>query len=168
MESLVSKCLVALVAARPIFYGPAAADDCHPLLDPAKPQYTVCYGSLAESSSKHATQPNAGINLPVLLSGFQRSWNTKGTYPTTYLGVERSGSATMVAALYRDFADDDGNLAFDARNIDYCRDAVDPARLIFSRPSLDRFLYSLIFLTGKQDTTVSTMVSFRHDQNCAG
>ena len=125
---------MALVVAGPVSYGPAAADDCHPLLDPAKPQYTVGYGSLMESSSKHATQPNAGINLPVLLSGFQRSWNTKGTYPTTYLGVERSGSATMVAALYRDFLDDDGKLASDAREIDYCRDAVDPARLLFSRP----------------------------------
>lgn len=110
-------------------YGPAAADDRHPLLDPAKPQYTVGYGSLMESSSKHATQPNAGINLPVLLSGFQRSWNTKGAYPTTFLGVERSGSATMVAALYRDFLDDDGKLASDAREIDYCRDAVDPATM---------------------------------------
>jgi hypothetical protein len=116
-----------------MFYGPAAADDCHPQLDPAKPQYTVGYGSLMESSSKLATEPNAGINLPVLLSGFQRSWNTKGVYPTTYLGVERSGSATMVAALYRDFLNDDGKLASDSRNIDSCRAAVDPARLIFGR-----------------------------------
>lgn len=44
------------------------------------------------------------------------------------------GVGSMATALYRDFPDDDGKLASDARNIDYCRAAVDPARLIFSRP----------------------------------
>jgi hypothetical protein len=110
-------------------YGFAAANDCHPPLDPAKSQYIIGYGSLMESSSKHATEPNAGINLPVLLSGFQRSWNTHGVYPTTYLGVERSGSATMVAAHYRDFLNDEGKLASDAREINYCRTEVDPATI---------------------------------------
>jgi len=43
------------------------------------------------------------------------------------------GVGSKATASYRDFANDDGKLACDARNIDYCRSAVDPARLIFSR-----------------------------------
>jgi hypothetical protein len=109
--------------------GLADENACHPQVDPTTSQYTIGYGSLMESTSKHATEPNAGINLPVLLTGFQRSWNTKGAYPTTFLGVERSRSATMVAALYRDFLNDEGKLASDAREIDYCRAAVDPANI---------------------------------------
>jgi hypothetical protein len=60
-----------------------------------------------EASCKPATEPNAGINLPVILTGFKRSWNTLGVYPTTDLGVESPRSATMVAALYGDFPDDE-------------------------------------------------------------
>ena len=83
--------------------GPAGADDCRPELDPSKPQYIVGYGSLMQSSSKRMTEPGAGINLPVLVTGFQRAWNHRGTYPTTYLGVEPAKSARMAAALYRSF-----------------------------------------------------------------
>ncbi len=101
----------------------ARADDCHPALDPAVPQYIVGYGSLMQTASKLSTQPNAGINLPVLVTGFQRAWNTHGVYPTTYLGVQPAKSARMAAAIYRDFLKD-GKLSSDAREIDYCRAAV--------------------------------------------
>ena len=37
----------------------AAENDYHPLIDPEKPQYMIGYGSLMESASKHATEPNA-------------------------------------------------------------------------------------------------------------
>jgi hypothetical protein len=107
----------------------AHADDCHPELDTAKSQYIVGYGSLMKSASKRATEPDAGISLPVLVTGFHRSWNTHGVYPTTFLGAQPSESATMVAALYRDFLDEDGDLASDAREIDYCRAAVDSAAI---------------------------------------
>ncbi len=100
-----------------------------PPVDPSKAQYIVGYGSLMETSSKRSTQPNAGINLPALVTGFERSWNTHGVYPTTYLGVTRSNSASIVAAVYRDFLDEDGELASDAREIDYCRAAVDPSSI---------------------------------------
>ena len=89
------------------------AQDCHPALDPSKPQYIVGYGSLMQSNSKRMTEPDAGINLPVLVTGFQRAWNTHGIYPTTYLGVQPSKSARMAAALYRDFLKD-GKLGADA------------------------------------------------------
>ena len=106
----------------------ARADDCHPPVDRGKPQYIVGYGSLMESASKRMTEPGAGINLPVLVTGFHRAWNTHGVYPTTYLGVRPSKSARMAAALYRDFLED-GKLGADAREIDYCRAAVAPASI---------------------------------------
>jgi hypothetical protein len=104
-----------------LLVGIANVDDCHSPVDPSKTQYIVGYGSLMETSSKRSTQPNAGINLPALVTGFERSWNTHGVYPTTCLGVTRSNSASIVAAVYRDFLDEDGELASDAREIDYCR-----------------------------------------------
>ena len=102
------------------------AADCHPPIDPEKPQYMIGYGSLMNKSSKLSTEPNAGESRPVSLTGFQRSWNTHGVYPTTFLGSQPSESATMVAALYRDYPGEDGKLASDAREIDYCRAAVKP------------------------------------------
>ena len=129
MKSMFCCCLVAFVAVLSVSSVFAAENDCHPLIDPEKPQYMIGYGSLMESASKHATEPNAGINLPVLVTGFKRSWNTHGVYPTTFLGVQRSESTTMVAALYRDFLNTGGTLSSDAREIDYCRASVDPANI---------------------------------------
>jgi hypothetical protein len=120
------RAITAALALSLIQASPAWAEDCHPALDPSKPQYIVGYGSLMESSSKRMTEPNAGSNLPILVTGFQRAWNTHGVYPTTYLGVRPSKSALMAAALYRDFLAD-GKLGADAREIDYCRAAVAPA-----------------------------------------
>lgn len=115
--------LVALTA------GNTWPDECHPELNQEKSQYIIGYGSLMERDSKLSTEPDAGINLPVLVTGFQRAWNTHGVYPTTYLGVTAVESAAMAAALYRDFLDADGNLASDARELDYCRAAVEPAKV---------------------------------------
>jgi hypothetical protein len=120
--------LAAALALGVTLAGPAGADDCHPGLDPSTPQYIVGYGSLMQSASKLSTEPNAGSNLPVLVTGFQRAWNTHGVYPTTYLGVRPLKSARMAAALYRDFLDD-GKLGADAREIDYCRVAVAPSSI---------------------------------------
>ena len=106
----------------------AFAGDCHPQVDPALPQFIVGYGSLMNSSSKHLSEPNAGTNLPVSVTGFQRSWNTHGTFGITFLGVQPSKSATMAAALYRDFLEN-GELGSDARERSYCRAAVEPASI---------------------------------------
>jgi hypothetical protein len=107
----------------------AWAEDCHPALNPAVPQYMVGYGSLMQTASKLSTEPDAGISLPVVVTGFQRSWSTHGVaFPTTYLGVQPSRSARMAAALYRAFLKD-GKLASDAREISYCRVAVAPGQV---------------------------------------
>ena len=100
--------------------------DCHPELDADRPQYIIGYGSLMERASKRATEPDAGENLPVIVAGFERSWSIPGVYPTTFLGVLPVEGAEMAAAIYRSFPED-GVLSSDAREIDYCRAAVDPA-----------------------------------------
>lgn len=103
----------------------ACADDCHPEIDLSRPQYVIGYGSLMEAASKRMTEPDAGTNLPVSVTGFQRSWNTHGVYHTTFLGVRPVSSARMIAALYRDFPKD-GKLGADSRERSYCRVSVNP------------------------------------------
>jgi len=114
-----------LLAPESVVVGEADDEKCHPPIDPSKPQDIVGYGSLMQTGSKRGTEPDAGKNLPVRVVGFQRAWNTHGVFPTCYLGVQQSKSARMVAALYRSFPID-GVLTADAREIDYCRVAVDP------------------------------------------
>ncbi len=59
MKSMFCCCLVASVAVLSVSSVFAAENDYHPLIDPEKPQYMIGYGSLMESASKHATEPNA-------------------------------------------------------------------------------------------------------------
>jgi hypothetical protein len=110
---------------------PALADSCHPELDRGAPQYVIGYGSLMSSASKDRTAPDTGVNLPVMVTGYERSWNLRGAavgLGTTYLGVQAKQGALMVAALYRDFGGQD-IVNTDARESYYCRDAVDPERI---------------------------------------
>jgi len=127
-ETTAHRALVAAFAVLGVWVGAAGADECRPPVDPSREQYIVGYGSLMQSASKRMTEPNAGINLPVLVTGFQRAWNHRGTYPTTYLGVEPAKSAPMAAALYRSFLKD-GKLESDAREFSYCRTRVAPASI---------------------------------------
>jgi hypothetical protein len=108
-----------------------AAAGCHPNIDAKVPQYIVGYGSLMEQASKDRTAPNTGANLPVMVTGYERSWHLRGSgvgFGTTYLGVQAKEGALMVAALYRDFARQDISDT-DQREIYYCRDEVDPGAL---------------------------------------
>lgn len=124
----IQRTLVVALALAFQWAGAAEAGECHPQIDPSKPQYIVGYGSLMETSSKRMTEPDAGINLPVLVTGFQRAWNTHGTSRTTFLGVQPSRSAEMAAALYRSILKD-GEFGADARERSYCRVTVDPASI---------------------------------------
>jgi hypothetical protein len=112
--------------------GSALADEaCHPSIDPGVPQYIVGYGSLMEEASKDRTAPNTGANLPVMVTGYERSWHLRGSgagFGTTYLGVQVKAGAPMVAALYRNFTSQE-ILSTDQREIDYCRDEVNPGAL---------------------------------------
>ena len=99
---------------------------CHPDLDWSEPQFVIGYGSLMDTLSKDRTWADARPAVPVRVTGFERSWNTRGTLPgfsTTYLGVAEKSDATMVAALYR--AQDTRDFETgDAREYVYCRVAV--------------------------------------------
>lgn len=113
------------------FHGMVAADEhppCHPQVDPARAQYQIGYGSLMEKASLRRTAPRTGARLPVLVQGFQRAWNARGSeigFSTTYLGALVDADATMAAALYRVLYLDD-LLATDKRENIYCRVAVEP------------------------------------------
>lgn len=127
------RALIAALLAFFVLSGAAGADQCHPALDPDRPQFVVGYGSLMEAESKKRSAPTAGLNHPVRLSGFQRAWNTRGAFVgfgTTFLGVEAAEKAQMVAAAYSD--PDRTNIAgTDARERSYCRKPVDPAQVDF-------------------------------------
>jgi hypothetical protein len=79
-------------------------------------------------SSKRWTEPDAGENVPAMVGGFQRAWNIPGVYPTTFLGALPDAEAKIAATLYQTFPKD-GAILSDARELDYCRTAVDPARV---------------------------------------
>jgi hypothetical protein len=103
-----------------------AADSCHPNYDVLEHQYVVGYGSLMEKASKNRTSPQSGANIPVLIKGFARVWNTRGNeigFSTTYLGVVPQPDATMAAAIYRDL-DPTELTATDGREAFYCRKRV--------------------------------------------
>lgn len=59
---------------------------------PDKLHYIVGYGSLINAESKNRTYPETGLNIPVKVSGFRRTWTARGysnaSLSTTYLGVE--------------------------------------------------------------------------------
>jgi hypothetical protein len=108
-----------------------ADESCHPKLDPAKPQFSVGYGSLMEEKSRLRTAPNTGDALPAMVSGFERSFNSSGSsigFSTTYLGVTQKAESQMTAAVYRMFRLEDIS-ATDAREANYCRVSVAPDQI---------------------------------------
>src|ERR1700733_8259335 len=63
-------------------------NDCHPQINESLNQYIVGYGSLIQTQSKKKTYPETGENVPVIVYGFERNWNTRGfKNQTTYLGI---------------------------------------------------------------------------------
>lgn len=78
----------------------------HPALEASKPQYTVRDGRLMEDASRRRTAPNTGEASPVMVMGFERSFNARGSevgFSTTFLGVTVVPEASMVATVYRVF-----------------------------------------------------------------
>jgi hypothetical protein len=131
-KSLAIRALIAVL----LFLGTgptwAGADECHPVLDPDRPQVVIGYGSLMEKKSKAMSAPTAGPNHPVRVTGFQRSWTDRGGlgpgFRTIFLGVEVAKGIQMVAVAYSD--PDRTNISgTDAREQSYCRMAVEPAKV---------------------------------------
>lgn len=121
-------CALALIVSPSLVW---ASEPCHPAVDPAKPQFSIGYGSLMEEKSRLRTAPNTGEALPAIVTGFERSFNAAGSsigFSTTYLGVTESPDATMTAAVYRMFRLEDIK-ATDAREANYCRQDVPAERI---------------------------------------
>ena len=73
------------------------ASHCHPLINKFKKKYIIGYGSLISESSKKNTYLNTGVNIPVEVSGYKRSFCVQNyfnkTYPNAvFLGVQKNKS----------------------------------------------------------------------------
>ena len=99
---------------------------CHPAVAKDRPLYIVGYGSLMQEASKARTTRDAGKNMPVRVTGFERGWVMRGTIysQTTYLGVVKDKEAAMNAAIYSVTAAEVA--ATDKRETNYCRAVVNP------------------------------------------
>lgn len=103
-----------------------ASQPCYPTLDLQRPQFTIGYGSLMEDESRRRTAPDTGEARPVIVTGFERSFNASGSpvgFSTTYLGVVDRQGAKITAALYQVFRAEDIK-ATDSRESNYCRFSV--------------------------------------------
>lgn len=108
-----------------------ANQPCHPEVDMQRQQFTIGYGSLMEDESRRRTAPNTGEAMPVIVTGFERSFNASGNpvgFSTTYLGVVDQDDAQIAAALYEVLRVEDIK-ATDARESSYCRFSVAPEQI---------------------------------------
>ncbi len=105
----------------------SVTDRCHPEPTSGVPHYILGYGSLMQEASKRRTTPDAGPNIPVTVTGFQRNWTdgppstspSNGEVTTTYLNVAVAPGVPMNAAIYTVTAKDVQES--DIREENYCR-----------------------------------------------
>jgi len=70
---------------------------------PEKTQYLIGYGSLISEISKATSDPTAGLNYPVQVNGYERSWSISGKLPgfnTMFLGVEQNAKAVLNGVIF--------------------------------------------------------------------
>lgn len=101
-----------------------AEDACHPAIDNGQPQFIIGYGSLMQTESRRKDAPKSGDGHPVMVTGFQRGWNFRGSsiIPTTFLGAMPQADSHFNALVYS--VPVDGMQATDKRERRYCRSAV--------------------------------------------
>ncbi|MBK2357760.1 gamma-glutamylcyclotransferase ChaC [Francisella hispaniensis] len=94
--------------------------NCRPEVNPNKDNYVIGYGSLMNKDSRQITVPNATYAAPILVSGFERLWASRGekSRATFLLAVPNKGYA-MNAIYYK--ADAKDISATDLREASYCR-----------------------------------------------
>ncbi|WP_419420995.1 hypothetical protein ACNVED_06785 [Legionella sp. D16C41] len=76
----------------------SSAFNCYPDINPLLPQYIIGFGSLIDEQSKKRTVPLAEESLPVLISGYKRSWSSHENLPglnATFLSVQEDGSSSF-------------------------------------------------------------------------
>lgn len=113
-----------------LFLSPAFSAPCHPPINAGLPQYMIGYGSFMDERSKQETDPTAGINFPVLVDGYKRSWAIHGDLPginTTFLSVSKAEGASFNGVIFK--LNPSAIPKFDERETDYCRKEVDSTQL---------------------------------------
>jgi hypothetical protein len=96
---------------------------CHPKINSKLPQYIVGYGSLMSEKSKLDTDPNAGVSIPVSLTGFQRGWFDVSKHPgfsLIYLGALIDTKSKLNGVLFK-AVNAQSVSAYDLRESGYCR-----------------------------------------------
>ncbi|WP_150466423.1 gamma-glutamylcyclotransferase family protein [Francisella sp. SYW-9] len=99
---------------------PENTQNCRPNVSSKKKNYVIGYGSLMNKASRQITVPDATYAAPVLVSGFERLWASRGekSHATFLLAVPNQGYA-MNAIYYKASASDIS--ATDLREASYCR-----------------------------------------------
>jgi len=103
---------------------PPGVTDCHPTPNHNKVQYLIGYGSLINAKSKNTTYPDTGLNIPVTVSGFKRTWTARGwsnsSLSTTYLGIDVDPKSSLNGVIFS-VPDAEAVEKYDARERLYCR-----------------------------------------------
>lgn len=103
------------------------ATSCHPFIDDEKKQYIIGYGSLMNESSKQKTSIKAKKNIPLILLNYKRGWFARGKMKNqqcTFLGVTKAKYHYLNAVIF-EVMGKENVMAFDRREIGYCRHFVD-------------------------------------------
>lgn len=94
--------------------------NCRPEVNPNKDNYVIGYGSLMNKNSRQITVPDATYAAPILVSGFERLWASRGEKSrTTFLLAVPNKGYVMNAIYYK--ADAKDISATDLREASYCR-----------------------------------------------
>lgn len=114
----------------------AEYNDCHPKINEAFNQYIIGYGSLIQTQSKKRTYPQTGENLPVVVYGFQRTWNARGfKNQTTYLGIKKNQLSEFNGVIFKlDYPN--SIQEYDQREEGYCRILVNQNDVVMMDGSL--------------------------------
>lgn len=110
--------------------------NCHPKINSELPQYVVGYGSLMLEKSKQDTDPNAGISIPVTITGFQRGWFVVSKHPgfsLIYLGTVIDKKSKLNGVLFK-LNSNKSISAYDARESGYCRVSIEDKNIQIMTP----------------------------------
>ncbi|AIT09133.1 hypothetical protein LO80_03555 [Candidatus Francisella endociliophora] len=127
---------------------PENSINCRPSVNSKVKNYVVGYGSLMNKQSRQITVPEATYAAPVLVSGFERLWASRGnkSHATFLLAIPNKGYV-MNAIYYKASAKDIS--ATDLREASYCRIKIPRKDLvplgIKSLPKGDFWIYTKDF-----------------------
>lgn len=99
---------------------PETTINCRPGINNKANNYVIGYGSLMNKDSRTITVPDAKYAAPVLVSGFERLWASRGTKSgATYLLAVPNNNYLMNAVYYK--SSTNGIISTDLRESSYCR-----------------------------------------------